>query len=342
MIIFLLTFLPMIQARYIICPKHSNMFQVVENIHNISLKEYDVYKDEVMHTFGWGLDRINQRHLPLDNITYGDVENGNGTIVYIIDSGMEINHSEFTYVQDGVDYVDGTFAKCADHGTHVGGIVGSQTYGVATKTMLVNVRVMNCQGTGFISDIVQGIQWAINDCNGRRCILNLSLGGNQNPFMDQAIRIAYDAGLIPVCAAGNSDIDACSISPARESKCITVASTQINDARSGFSNWGSCVDIFAPGTSIPAPVFNNQIGVKSGTSMATPHVAGVLALLWKDGLSRDKVVDKLFNLATRNIITDTKNTTNALLYVEADETSGGNILHSSLYFLYFLILFIFR
>lgn len=278
--------------------------------------DYDIHEDETVTEFGWGLDRINQHYLPLDaNINHNNTQEGSGVVVYIIDSGMWIQHKEFNHVRNGVDYVDGTFTQCHDHGTHVGGIVGSKTFGVASQVLLINIRVLGCDGSGSSFDLIQGIVWAIQDCNGRRCIINLSLGGGKSKLLNQAIKDAYNAGMISVCSAGNDNKDACGVSPANEPKCITVGSTQSNDKRSGFSNWGKCVNIFAPGSRILAPIFNNKLGYKSGTSMAAPHVSGVLALLWKRNLTRDQVVDLLFSSATKNVLTDTKNTANLLVYI---------------------------
>ncbi len=231
----------------------------------------------------WGLDRIDQRDLPL-NSTYVYDATGSGVKAYIIDTGILSTHTEFggrvvagyTAISDGRGTTD-----CNGHGTHVSGTVGGSTYGVAKSVTLVPVRVLDCAGSGTNSGVIAGVDWVTsNHGAGQPAVANMSLGGGASSALDTAVRNAIADGVTFAVASGNDNADACNYSPARVAEAITVNSTTSSDARSSFSNWGTCTDIFAPGSSITSSWYTSTTATNtiSGTSMATPHVTGVAAL----------------------------------------------------------------
>jgi aqualysin 1 len=234
----------------------------------------------------WGIDRIDQIDLPLSS-TYSYGLNGSGVRAYIIDTGIRASHNEFagrmlsgaTSINDGRGTND-----CNGHGTHVAGTVGGTVYGVAKAVSLVPVRVLDCNGSGSWSGVVAGVDWVAGQKTANPSIpmvANMSLGGDASSSVDTAVRKAHEAGVAMVVAAGNSNANACNYSPAREPTAITVGATTNTDARASYSNLGSCLDIFAPGSSITSAWHRNNSATNtiSGTSMAAPHVAGVAALL---------------------------------------------------------------
>lgn len=241
----------------------------------------DVSVNEVA---SWGLDRIDQPNLPIDG-SYRPPNNGSGVHAYIVDSGIKFDHPEFTgRIGRGYDFYnrDSHAEDCNSHGTHVAGIVGGTKAGVANKVTLHPLRVMACDGKGDDSIIMSVANWMVKNAE-KPAVVNLSLGAKyeagEHSSMDEAMDIMYDAGILPIIAAGNSSIDACRFSPARNVKGLTVGSTYKNDDRSFFSNHGKCLDLFAPGSMIEAADMNNDGLVwNSGTSMAAPHVAGAAAI----------------------------------------------------------------
>ena len=231
----------------------------------------------------WGLDRIDQRALPLNN-QFSRAFTGSGVTAYIIDTGVLSTHSEFGgRVLSGFSSVSDSHGTedCNGHGTHVAGTVGGSNYGVAPGVAIVPVRVLDCSGSGSTSAVIAGIDWVIaNHVAGTPAVANLSLGGARSSALDFAVRSAVADGVVFVVAAGNSATNACQSSPAAEPLAITVGSTTAADARSSFSNYGSCVDVFAPGSGITSAWHTSTTASNtiSGTSMASPHVAGVVAL----------------------------------------------------------------
>ncbi|MEY3483002.1 MAG: hypothetical protein RLZ40_1045, partial [Actinomycetota bacterium] len=273
----------------------------------------------------WGLDRIDQRSLPLNQM-YSYNYTGAGVRAYIIDTGVRSDHREFggrvvagrTQVNDGRGTED-----CNGHGTHVAGTVGGQTYGVAKAVSIVPIRVLSCTGRGSMFDVVSGVNWMVEDhAAGVPAVANMSLGGLVNTSMNQAVANAVRDGITMVVAAGNNNRNASGYSPASEPSAITVGSTMSNDGRSSFSNWGSLLDIFAPGSSITSAYHRSSSDVRSlsGTSMASPHVAGAAALLLEENpnLTPAQVAADLRSYATPDVVTNPgSGSPNLLLFTRA-------------------------
>ncbi|KAB1151143.1 S8 family serine peptidase [Micromonospora sp. AMSO12t] len=274
----------------------------------------------------WGLDRIDQRALPL-NSSYTYPNTASNVHAYIIDTGIRFSHSDFGgRAVSGYDAVDGGSADdCNGHGTHVAGTVGGSAYGVAKGVQLVGVRVLNCQGSGTNAGVIGGVDWVTANAV-KPAVANMSLGGGANASLDTAVRNSINSGVSYGLAAGNdSGGNACNTSPARTAEGITVGSTTNTDARSSFSNIGTCLDIFAPGSSITSAWYTNDTATNtiSGTSMATPHVVGVAALVASanPAWTPQQVRDYLVNNATSNVVTNPgTGSPNKLLYVVNGDT----------------------
>lgn len=236
----------------------------------------------------WGLDRIDQTQTTatLDrNYNYPEVA-GAGVRVYVLDTGVQANLAGFEgRVVSGFDAIakfrepSQSNVDCNGHGTAVAGIVASATYGVAKKATIVPVRVADCKGGLFPANIVKGIDWIIkNHPSGTAGVANLSIAVGKTKAVDDAIAKLYGAGIVPVVAAGNQNIDACRLSPAGSGRALTVGSVNQNDQRTNTSNFGECVSVFAPGGSVITEGLNGLPSTRSGTSFAAPHVAGAIAL----------------------------------------------------------------
>ena len=266
----------------------------------------------------WGLDRIDQRDRPL-NGTYVYNHTGSGVRAYIIDTGIRTTHTQFGGRASAVfDAFGGNGQDCNGHGTHVAGTVGGSTYGVAKSVMLRAVRVLDCSGSGSTSGVISGVDWVTAN-HISPAVANMSLGGGASSALDTAVNNSINSGVTYSIAAGNSNTDACTQSPARVAAAITVGSTTSTDARSSFSNFGTCVDIFAPGSSITSAWSTSDTATNtiSGTSMATPHVTGATALYLQTfpGSSPATIRNALVNNSTTNRITGVgTGSPNRLLY----------------------------
>jgi subtilisin family serine protease len=259
----------------------------------------------------WGLDRIDQRNRPLSG-TYTYTTTASNVTAYIIDTGLQANHPQF----GGRAAMAYGAADCNGHGTHVAGTIGSSTYGVAKGVKLRGVRVLDCAGSGAYSTIIAGIDWVRLNAV-KPAVANMSLGGGLNTALNTAATNLANSGVFLAVAAGNENQNACNVSPASASGTLTVAASTSTDAKASYSNWGGCVDVYAPGSSITSTWLNSGTNTISGTSMASPHAAGVAALYkgtFGDAAS-STVVSWIINNATANVITgNPSGTPNRLLY----------------------------
>jgi subtilisin family serine protease len=259
--------------------------------------------DATQRSATWGLDRTDQRSLPLSG-TYSYTNTGSGVTAYIIDTGIRADHTEFggrvvggvTAINDGRGSSD-----CNGHGTHVAGTVGGKTYGMAKSVKLFAVRVLDCQGSGSNSGVIAGVDWVTYN-HSKPAVANMSLGGGASQALDDAVSNSIQAGVTYVVAAGNENQNACNTSPARVSAALTVGASTKSDARASFSNYGSCLDLFAPGQDITSAWYTGGSATRtiSGTSMAAPHVAGFAAIILQTnpGASPSSVSNYIRDYAT--------------------------------------------
>ena len=285
--------------------------QALANNPNVLVVEDDleVTSSVVQTPAPWGLDRIDQKLLPLTNSFDDRDQTGANTYSYIVDTGIDATNIDFegrvtpgyTAVLDGRGSAD-----CNGHGTHVAGTVGGKNYGVAKRTTLIPVRVLDCNGSGSYSTVIAGLDWiAANHKAGNAAVVNMSLGGSASSTLDGAVRNLIAKGIHVVVAAGNSNADACNYSPARVLDAVTVGAITSSDSRASYSNTGSCLDLFAPGSAITS-TWLGASGTQtiSGTSMASPHVAGVIArfISINPTLSPVQVAQSLKSSATSNLV----------------------------------------
>ena len=273
----------------------------------------------------WGLDRIDARSGLDSTFTYTNT--GQGVRAYIIDTGIRTTHADFgVRAVHGYDAVDGDTdaSDCNGHGTHVAGTVGGTAYGVAKGVTLIAVRVLDCGGSGTWSGVIAGMDWATADhVAGTPAVANMSLGGGANSSVDAATQRMIEDGIATAVAAGNGNLagiaqDACKSSPARVADAMTIGATDKTDTKTSWSNYGKCVDWFAPGRSITSAWHTDDSATHtiSGTSMATPHVAGVAALYLQSnpGATALQTRDALYAATTKGIVKSSKTTNNHLLF----------------------------
>lgn len=312
-------------------------FVLVNDNDNDNDNNLDTYIFKNDTSVPWHLDRISKRDLPLDGV-YPYSQSGschtNSDITidtYIVDTGIDVNHSQFGgRAVWSENFVDSTDTDCNSHGTHVAGLVGSDDYGVCKDANLYAVKVLDCEGSGSLSGVIRGIEWVykahVAKTTSRsskvvKSIINMSLGGGFSKALNKAIEygVKKDKNFYVVVAAGNEDQDACNGSPSSVKSIFTVMASDKDDNRAWFSNWGSCADIYSPGVNIESTIPNGKTAVYSGTSMASPILAGVLnhyVDMYPD-MNMKAIKNKLVSMASKDVISgNKKSTVSDLVYLQ--------------------------
>jgi hypothetical protein len=281
------------------------------------------YSENIYTTMGsqvgttWGLDRVDG----VVDGSYTYLSDGAGVRIYVVYTGVDATHSDFSgRVLDGFDAFNQNLdqADCNGHGTHIAGIVGGSVYGVAKAATIVPVRVLNCSGQGTTSTLTSGISWILrNHPAGQPAIINMSLGGPKDVAVNAATSRLVEAGMVVITAAGNSTLDACTFSPASTPGVISVGSVSEQDARSPFSNWGDCIDIFAPGSKITSSAMGGRFSQKSGTSQAAAFVSGAMATYVSAGYvsNYSGALNAISSFSQKSVVSDSRSRTSDLLNV---------------------------
>ncbi len=286
----------------------------------------------------WGLDRIDQRDRPLSGGYDYDPSDGAGVKAYVLDTGVRSTHQEFgSRVISGVSFAtnDGVTDDCNGHGTHVAGTIGGERYGVAKAVTIVPVRVIGCDGRGLYSQILAGMEWVIADhLAGEPAVANLSLGGPYDPALNAGVAALVADGVVVVVAAGNATENACAVSPASAPAVVTVGATDRNDRRAVFSNYGTCLDLFAPGVDITSAGIgpkgapsDTATKTMSGTSMASPHVAGIAAAIFGryPTATQAQIQTIILGDATTGRVSDTRGSPNRLAFTSLETPAPGTL-----------------
>lgn len=275
---------------------------------------------------GWGADRVDQRTLPL-NGSYTYPNTGTDVHAYIIDTGIWLEHPDFAGRLDpGYSAIvpDGNSRDCHGHGTHIAGTLGGTLYGIAKQVRLVPVQVFNCTGTGDSVSVIAGVEWVTQNAI-KPAVATMSLTATASQAIDTAVETSIASGVSYAVAAGNYDADACGYSPARVPGVLTVAATDSTDTRVSFSNWGTCVDMFAPGVNVRSDYLFNVTTRLSGTSIAVPHVAGAAAIYLSANPTATPatVASALIGNSTASVVIDPEvGTPNRMLFVSLGEDAG--------------------
>lgn len=305
--------------------EHPDLGSSVEETSNLDARaDVIVQKDAP-----WGLTSLSFNHYGgladvVKKYTYYANMQGEGIFAYVIDTGVRISHKEFEgRAINGANFVlNETYTDHDGHGTHLAGVIGGKTYGVAKKVTIISVKVADASGSSTGEAMLSGYEWIVKDAKKRgvnKCVVNISRGGSAAAWRDEAVEALHNAGITVFAAAGNSNVDASTLSPARLTSIFTVASLTKNDKRSSFSNFGKAVDVFAPGSDIISAGHKSDTATAtlSGTSQACPHAVGVAAgLKSRFGSEMNKpsqVYDKLTSLSLKDIIGDTKGSANRIL-----------------------------
>jgi hypothetical protein len=311
----------------------SRMYDIEEDI-TVSISDNDQFTFTLVGNkeVPWHLSRVSQRELPLKNAfpygSRGSCHKSEASVIdtYIIDTGIDIEHPQFEgRAVWGANFADETDTDCNNHGTHVAGLVGSKDYGVCVDANLHAVKVLSCEGSGSLSGVIRGIEWAFNshvkksnsESSTVKSIINMSLGGGFSKAINRAVEVCVekDDNFYVVVAAGNENQDACDTSPGSVMSIITVMASDIHDNRASFSNWGRCANIYAPGVDIVSTIPDGQIAKYSGTSMASPVMAGVLNHYVDQypGKSLKEMMKLLKKVSTKDVVKHNEEDTSNLL-----------------------------